>query len=49
MKKKLIALFLMVATSVCVYAQDSQDTLAQGKNGKTKEKIEKAGGTATEG
>lgn len=41
MKRKLIALLLVVATCVCAYSQESQDTTAQGKKGKVKEKVEK--------
>lgn len=42
MKRKLIALFLIFATCVCAYSQESQDTTAQGKKQKLKEKVEKA-------
>lgn len=42
MKRKLFALFLIVVMCVCAYAQESQDTLAQAKNKKGKEKVETA-------
>ena len=41
MKRKFIALFLIVVACVAVHAQGNQDTLAQTKNKKTKDKIEK--------
>ena len=41
MKKKLFALILIVATCVCAYAQENQDTIAKVKKTKVKEKVEK--------
>jgi hypothetical protein len=41
MKKKLIVLFLVVATCFSAFAQESQDTVAQKKNKKLKETAEK--------
>lgn len=41
MKRKFIALLLLVATCFCVNAQESQDTTVQAKKSKMKEKVEK--------